>query len=113
MQTVTIVCDTQDHSDDQHHEQASLDSCTGLFLRAWHAFKKSAIHLFSCTIGVNMLDLRIRIPVNGDIHNFHMLAVPMFVEHSGWRNPNLAKCGGEAQHLEKLGIWSPPGLPNV
>jgi hypothetical protein len=29
------------------------------------------------------------------------------------RNPNLAKCGGEAQHLEKLGTWSPPGLPNV
>jgi hypothetical protein len=29
------------------------------------------------------------------------------------RNPSLAKCGGEAQHLEKLGIWSPPGLPNV
>jgi hypothetical protein len=28
-------------------------------------------------------------------------------------NPNLAKCGGEAQHLEKLRIWSPPGLPNV
>jgi len=28
------------------------------------------------------------------------------------RNPNLAECGGEAQHLEKLGIWSPPGLPN-
>jgi hypothetical protein len=25
----------------------------------------------------------------------------------------LAKCGGEAQHLEKLEIWSPPGLPNV
>jgi hypothetical protein len=29
------------------------------------------------------------------------------------RNPDLAKCGGEAQHLEKLGTWSPPGLPNV
>jgi hypothetical protein len=28
-------------------------------------------------------------------------------------NPTLAKCGGEAQHLEKLGIWSPLGLPNV
>jgi hypothetical protein len=28
-------------------------------------------------------------------------------------NPNLAKCGGEAQHLERVGIWSPPGLPNV
>ncbi len=33
--------------------------------------------------------------------------------HMYCRNPNLAKCGGEAQHLEKLGIWSPPGLPNV
>ncbi len=29
------------------------------------------------------------------------------------RNPTLAKCGGEAQHLEKLEIWSPLGLPNV
>jgi hypothetical protein len=28
-------------------------------------------------------------------------------------NPTLAKCGGEAQHLEKLEVWSPPGLPNV
>jgi hypothetical protein len=25
----------------------------------------------------------------------------------------LAKCGGEAQHLEKLEVWSPPRLPNV
>jgi hypothetical protein len=31
------------------HEQASLDSCTGLFLRALHAFRKSVIHLFSYT----------------------------------------------------------------
>jgi hypothetical protein len=30
-----------------------------------------------------------------------------------YRNLTLAKCGGEAQHLEKLGVWSPPGLPNV
>jgi hypothetical protein len=29
------------------------------------------------------------------------------------RNPTLAKCGGEAHHLEKLEVWSPPGLPNV
>ncbi len=29
------------------------------------------------------------------------------------RNPTLAKCGGEAQHLEKVRIWSPPGLSNV
>jgi hypothetical protein len=29
------------------------------------------------------------------------------------RNPTLAKCRGETQHLEKLEIWSPLGLPNV
>jgi hypothetical protein len=29
------------------------------------------------------------------------------------RNPTLAKCGGEAKHLEKWEIWSPPRLPNV
>jgi len=34
-------------------------------------------------------------------------------EYSQCRNPTLAKGGGEAQHLEKLGIWSSPGLPNV
>ncbi len=28
-------------------------------------------------------------------------------------NPTLAKCGGEAQHLQKMRIWSPPGLLNV
>jgi hypothetical protein len=44
-------------------------------------------------------------------------AIPLHMSYT-WplsycRNPNLAKCGGEAQHLEKLGIWSPPGLPNV
>jgi hypothetical protein len=33
--------------------------------------------------------------------------------HNSCRNPSLAKCGGEAQHLEKVRIWSPPGLPNV
>jgi hypothetical protein len=29
------------------------------------------------------------------------------------RNPTLAKCGGEAQHSEKVRTWSPPGLSNV
>ncbi len=29
------------------------------------------------------------------------------------RNPTLAICAGEAQHLEKLEVWSLPGLPNV
>jgi hypothetical protein len=35
------------------------------------------------------------------------------VEDSECRNPTLAECGGEAQHLEKLEVGSPPGLPNV
>ncbi len=42
--------------------------------------------------------------------NFHF--VPS-AHNLGCRNPTLAKCGGEAQHLEKVRIWSPPGLPNV
>ncbi len=29
------------------------------------------------------------------------------------RNPTLAKCGGEAEHLEKLEVGSLPRLPNV
>jgi hypothetical protein len=29
------------------------------------------------------------------------------------RNPTLAKCGGEAQHLEKLEVGSLSGLPDV
>jgi hypothetical protein len=33
--------------------------------------------------GISMLDRKIRIPMNRDIHNFDMLAVPMFAEHSG------------------------------
>jgi hypothetical protein len=33
--------------------------------------------------------------------------------HYNCRNPTLAKCGGEAQHLEKLEVWSPPGFLNV
>jgi len=27
--------------------------------------------------------------------------------------PLWPSVGGEAQHLEKLKVWSPPGLPNV
>jgi hypothetical protein len=34
-------------------------------------------------------------------------------EEGKCRNPTLAKCGGEAQHLEKLEVGSLPGLPNV
>jgi len=35
------------------------------------------------------------------------------IEQSSCRNPTLAKCGGEAQHLEKLEVGSLPGLSNV
>jgi hypothetical protein len=38
---------------------------------------------------------------------------PTYVVVAICRNPTLAKCGGEAQHLEKVRSWSPPGLPNV
>jgi hypothetical protein len=37
----------------------------------------------------------------------------LFLFDNWCRNPTLAKCGGEAQHLEKVRIWSPPRLPNV
>jgi hypothetical protein len=43
----------------------------------------------------------------GIFYLFHM-RIPIFC-----RNPTLAKCGGEAQHLEKLEVGSLPGLPNV
>ncbi len=33
--------------------------------------------------------------------------------HNCCCNPTLAKCGGQAQHLEKVMIWSPSRLPNV
>ncbi len=44
---------------------------------------------------------------------FHLRLTFDSIKEVGCRNPTLAKCGGEAQHLEKLGTWSPPGLPNV
>jgi hypothetical protein len=49
------------------------------------------------------------IPKVGD----HLGVWGFIPSHCPCRNPNLAKCGGEAQHLEKLEIWSPPGLLNV
>jgi hypothetical protein len=36
-----------------------------------------------------------------------------FKKDNKCRNPTLAKCGVEAQHLEKLEVRSLPGLPNV
>jgi hypothetical protein len=50
-----------------------------------------------------------------DNNNFQVwkFRIMNFLMGKGCRNPTLAKCGGEAQHLEKVRIWSPPGLPNV
>ncbi len=49
---------------------------------------------------------------NKPIHENHVYTI---VLGKGFecRNPTLAKCGVEAQHLEKVRIWSPLGLPNV
>jgi hypothetical protein len=44
-------------------------------------------------------------------NTFHIVAI--IPEVWQCRNPTLAKCGGEAQHLEKLEVGSLPGLPNV
>jgi len=46
-------------------------------------------------------------------NSFHTNLQSLHNQHNYCRNPTLAKCGGEAQHLEKVRIWSPPGLPNV
>ncbi len=42
-----------------------------------------------------------------------MLCIVTEIWGMGCRNPTLAKCGGEAQHLEKLEVGSIPELPNV
>jgi hypothetical protein len=44
---------------------------------------------------------------------FFLIQTNRFLHLHACRNPTLAKCGDEAQHLEKVRIWSPPGLPNV
>ncbi len=56
-------------------------------------------------------------------HNIISMTISTFSQHlilntllkccKSCRNPTLAKCGGEAQHLEKVRISSPPRLPNV
>jgi hypothetical protein len=62
----------------------------------------------------------ILIPYNGSIivcafdkKTFGMLIVKKVDNNILCRNPTLAKCGGEAQHLEKLEVGSLPGLLNV
>ncbi len=59
----------------------SLEMLSEMMCASW-AYSVG-LHASTDSFGVNMLDLRIRIPVNEDIHNFHMLAVPMFAEHFG------------------------------
>ncbi len=59
-----------------------------------------------------------RLHPNGSFSRDSQVGVPKLSRNCpswslGCRNPTLAKCGGEAQHLEKVRIWSPPGLPNV
>ncbi len=53
-----------------------------------------------------------RVDWETDGHHLGYIPLDLHGNHS-CRNPTLAKCGGEAQHLEKLEVGSPPGLPNV
>jgi hypothetical protein len=55
------------------------------------------VSIFNPSSNFNVLDL-----------SWNNFSGPLAVATLLW-----AKCGGEAQHLEKVKSWSPPGLPNV
>ncbi len=66
------------------------------------------LFIFSFPLSMTLISL------NLSLFFFPQLAfVGLVVQPHKCRNPTLAKCGGEAQHLEKVRIWSPPGLLNV
>ncbi len=48
----------------------------------------------------------------GDLESFETPECLEF-DSKAQNTSTLAKCGGEAQHLEKVRIWNPLGLPNV
>jgi hypothetical protein len=65
-------------------------------------------------LGFNGLCFEWVLMVYVSMHYFGTFQAEMWVDlRCCCRNPTLAKCGGEAQHLEKVRIWSPPGLSNV
>jgi hypothetical protein len=68
-----------------------------------------------CTVLTTSLAIQIPTRTLCALHqNTWLFAQPLtLAKWVGCRNPTLAKCGGEAEHLEKVRIWSPPGLPNV
>jgi hypothetical protein len=88
---------------------------------------KSGIHKFLVKKLLSLTKDRILVPLLQPIHflvivdrsqNQHLeLLYKYFIIpyscHSACRNPTLAKCGGEAQHLEKLEVGSLSGLPKV
>jgi hypothetical protein len=53
------------------------------------------------------------VDVTSSTHTQILNHVSPFITIIFCHNPTLAKCGGEAQHLEKLEVGSLPGLPNV
>jgi len=75
-------------------------------------------HQFNCC---TFVDDKLRQLLREEVMNVHQPVIPtlivvlpnVYVLGIQCRNPTLAKCGGEAQHLEKVRIWSPLGLPNV
>jgi hypothetical protein len=65
----------------------------------------------------NLVDFKFRITTKKYQKKNHYIVIKKSLTLKPYtlpcRNPTLAKCGGEAQHLEKARIWSPLGLPNV
>jgi hypothetical protein len=103
-----------------HNEFLNLCSSSGLFILNGRITGDESRE---CTClangGSSLVDYMVTSPALFDCATSLVVhKCPLFCGKGGdsdhrCRNPTLAKCGGEAQHLEKLEVRSLPGLPNV
>jgi hypothetical protein len=90
-----------------HHSFWKLERILTLMIRRTKRFK-----LLKLMFIINLSTFGFKVFLILKIMDFENVPLTKVV-HVYRRNPTLAKCGGEAQHLEKLRIWSPPGFLNV